>query len=130
MPGIRVETEREGIRQSRQAGHQPHPKNDPPSSKKCPDHRQETPFQGHAGRVRHTAGRTVAPRSLRRSIAIGALETQPSLYPDSIFIFQEPLEEMCGTVEELERQIEITVVHEVAHFIGIDDARLAELGYD
>ncbi len=57
-------------------------------------------------------------------------ETQPPLYPDSIFIFQEPLEEMCGTVEELERQIEITVVHEVAHFIGIDDARLAELGYD
>ncbi len=56
-------------------------------------------------------------------------ETFPPLYPDTIFIFQEPLEEMCRTVRELEQQIEITVVHEVAHFVGIDDERLAELGY-
>jgi predicted Zn-dependent protease with MMP-like domain len=56
-------------------------------------------------------------------------ETYPPLYPDTIFIFQEPLEEMCGTTEELEREIEITVVHEVAHFIGIDDQKLVELGY-
>jgi predicted Zn-dependent protease with MMP-like domain len=57
-------------------------------------------------------------------------ETYPPLYPDTIYIFQEPLEEMCETTEELEREIELTVVHEVAHFIGIDDQRLAELGYD
>jgi len=55
---------------------------------------------------------------------------EPPLYPDTIFIFQEPLERMCHTREELEREIEITVVHEVAHFFGIDDERLAELGYD
>ena len=30
---------------------------------------------------------------------------------------------------ELEEQIEITVVHEVAHYIGMDEERLAELGY-
>jgi predicted Zn-dependent protease with MMP-like domain len=53
----------------------------------------------------------------------------PPLYPDTIFIFQEPLEQMCNTPEELEREIEITVVHEIAHFLGIDDDRLAELGY-
>jgi len=50
-------------------------------------------------------------------------------YPDTIFIFQEPLEGMCSTLDELEREIEITVVHEVAHFLGIGDDRLAELGY-
>ncbi len=55
--------------------------------------------------------------------------TAPPLYPDTIFLFQEPLEEMCETVEELEEQIEITVVHEVAHYIGMDEERLAELGY-
>jgi len=55
---------------------------------------------------------------------------EPPLYPDTIFIFQEPLERMCHTRDELEREIEITVVHEVAHFFGIDDERLAELGYD
>ncbi len=54
----------------------------------------------------------------------------PPLYPDTIFIFKEPLEEMCATREELEDEIEITVVHEVAHFLGMSEERLAELGYD
>ncbi|MFH1081164.1 MAG: metallopeptidase family protein [Pseudomonadota bacterium] len=53
----------------------------------------------------------------------------PPLYPDTIFIFQEPLERMCDTLKELEQEIEITVVHEIAHFLGIEDDRLAELGY-
>jgi predicted Zn-dependent protease with MMP-like domain len=53
----------------------------------------------------------------------------PPLYPDTIYIFQEPLQEMCETIGELEREIEITVVHEVAHFLGIDEERLEELGY-
>lgn len=53
----------------------------------------------------------------------------PPLHPDTIFIFQEPLEEMCESLAELEREIEITVVHEVAHFIGISEERLEELGY-
>ena len=53
----------------------------------------------------------------------------PPLYPDTILIFQEPLEMVCKTIEKLEEQIEITVVHEVAHYIGISDERLVELGY-
>jgi len=53
----------------------------------------------------------------------------PPTHPDTIYIFQEPLEEMCETIEELEREIEITVVHEVAHFLGINEERLEELGY-
>lgn len=55
--------------------------------------------------------------------------TDPPLYSDTIFIFQEPLEEMCRTVEELEEEIELTVVHEIAHYFGIDEERLEELGY-
>ena len=55
--------------------------------------------------------------------------TSPPLYPDTILLFQEPLEDMCDTVEDLERQIGITVVHEVAHFVGMDEARVEELGY-
>ena len=56
--------------------------------------------------------------------------TAPPLYPDEILIFQEPLESMCETIEELEEEIEITVVHEIAHFLGITEERLAELGYE
>jgi predicted Zn-dependent protease with MMP-like domain len=55
--------------------------------------------------------------------------TDPPLYSDTIFIFQEPLEEMCRTVEELEEEIELTVVHEIAHYFGISEERLQELGY-
>lgn len=55
--------------------------------------------------------------------------TFPPLYPDTILIFQEPLEMVCRTIEEIEEQIEITVVHEIAHFIGISDEELVELGY-
>ena len=56
--------------------------------------------------------------------------TFPPLYPDTILIFQRPLEEMCKTLEELEMQIEITVVHEIAHYIGLSEDRLKELGYE
>ncbi len=55
--------------------------------------------------------------------------TSPPLYPNSILLFQEPLQETADTLEDLEEQIEITVVHEIAHYIGMDEKRLAELGY-
>lgn len=55
--------------------------------------------------------------------------SSPPIHPDTIFVFQEPLEEMCESLAELEREIEITVVHEVAHFLGISEERLEALGY-
>ena len=60
---------------------------------------------------------------------MGRSATSPPLFPDSIILFQEPLEEICETIQELEEEIEITVVHEVAHFVGISEERLGELGY-
>jgi len=56
--------------------------------------------------------------------------TDPVRYPDRITLYQEPLEEMCETIEELEEEIGITVVHELAHYMGIDEDRLEELGYE
>ena len=55
--------------------------------------------------------------------------TDPPLYPDTIYIFQEPLEAFCTTREELMEEIEITVVHEIAHFVGFSDEDLEALGY-
>lgn len=54
---------------------------------------------------------------------------EPPLYPDAIHIFQEPLEEYCTTREQLLEEIELTVVHEIAHFFGFTDAQLEDLGY-
>ena len=49
--------------------------------------------------------------------------------PDLIVIYKGPLEEYCETREELTEQIEITVVHEIAHHFGIDEEVLARHGY-
>jgi predicted Zn-dependent protease with MMP-like domain len=50
--------------------------------------------------------------------------------PDRITIYRLPTLAMCETVEEVVEEVEITVVHEIAHHFGIDDDRLHELGYD
>jgi len=51
------------------------------------------------------------------------------LYPDRISIFQKPIEEQCETENEIKEEIKITIVHEIAHFFGLDDEYLEELGY-
>lgn len=48
--------------------------------------------------------------------------------PDKITIFRGPLERDFAT-EELEEQVRITVVHEIAHYFGFDEERLEELGW-
>jgi predicted Zn-dependent protease with MMP-like domain len=51
--------------------------------------------------------------------------------PDKIAIYRRPLEEEFGDDPELlEDEIRITVLHEIAHHFGIDEERLAELGWD
>jgi predicted Zn-dependent protease with MMP-like domain len=50
--------------------------------------------------------------------------------PDRISIYRRPLvEEFGDEPTELEREIRITVLHELAHYFGIDEDRLDELGY-
>jgi predicted Zn-dependent protease with MMP-like domain len=49
--------------------------------------------------------------------------------PDQVFVYRGPLLRMCEDVEELAEEIEITVVHEIAHHFGIDDEQLHEWGW-
>lgn len=49
--------------------------------------------------------------------------------PDRIILYREPLLDVSATLEELKDQIHVTLVHEIAHFYGIDDAQLHELGW-
>jgi predicted Zn-dependent protease with MMP-like domain len=49
--------------------------------------------------------------------------------PDRITIYRKPICARARTEEDVVRQVRITVVHEVAHHFGIDDARLDELGW-
>ena len=50
------------------------------------------------------------------------------MLPDKITIFRGPLERDFRRAE-LEEQIQITVVHEIAHHFGIEEERLEELGW-
>ena len=49
--------------------------------------------------------------------------------PDRIVIYREPLLEHCESLDELVHEIHVTLVHEIAHYFGIDDDRLHELGW-
>jgi predicted Zn-dependent protease with MMP-like domain len=50
--------------------------------------------------------------------------------PDRIAIYRRPLEEEFPNPADLEREIRITVLHELGHYFGLDEDRLEELGYD
>jgi predicted Zn-dependent protease with MMP-like domain len=50
--------------------------------------------------------------------------------PDKISIYRIPLEESFPDPDELQEEIRITVLHELAHYFGLDEDRIAELGYD
>jgi predicted Zn-dependent protease with MMP-like domain len=47
-----------------------------------------------------------------------------------VTIYRRPLVEEFPDPAELEREIRVTVLHELGHYFGLDEDRLAELGYD
>ena len=49
--------------------------------------------------------------------------------PDRIVLYREPLLAICADEDELRDEIHITLVHEIAHYYGIDDDRLHDLGW-
>ncbi len=53
----------------------------------------------------------------------------PYRLPDVISIYQGPLEEDFPEPAELQRQIRITLLHEIGHYFGLDEAALERLGY-
>ena len=51
-------------------------------------------------------------------------------FPNKISLFRIPLEEDFPDPDDLADEVRITVIHELAHHLGIDDDRLDELGLD
>jgi predicted Zn-dependent protease with MMP-like domain len=49
--------------------------------------------------------------------------------PDRIFIYREAILDVCHDEDDVIDEVAVTVIHEVAHHFGIDDARLHELGW-
>lgn len=49
--------------------------------------------------------------------------------PDRIIVYREPHLDRCRDEDELHDEVHTTLVHEIAHFYGIDDEQLHELGW-
>jgi predicted Zn-dependent protease with MMP-like domain len=49
--------------------------------------------------------------------------------PDRIVIYRRPILAICATEADVFDEVRVTVVHEIAHHFGIDDARLHNLGW-
>lgn len=49
------------------------------------------------------------------------------LLPDRITLFRGPLARACRSLAEMRREVRLTVLHEVGHFFGLDEAALEKL---
>jgi len=53
-----------------------------------------------------------------------------NVLPDTITIYQGPIEEDCNTVDEMAKVVRETVMHELGHYFGLDDDQLHEIEGD
>ncbi len=49
--------------------------------------------------------------------------------PDRIILFQRNIERYCNTMDELKEKIREVLVHEIAHYFGMDEDQVREAGY-
>ena len=68
------------------------------------------------------------PRSPeKRGVLGGTPQCRGMRETTQMAIFQQPIEEMCASEEEIRDEVRRTVRHEIAHHFGIEDERLEEL---
>ena len=67
---------------------------------------------------------------LYEGVALTERENYSGSLPDRICVYRIPLCLLAEDLEHLVEEIGVTVVHEFAHHMGIDDVRLHELGWD
>ena len=70
----------------------------------------------------------VEDENLEEPDLLGLFE-ESEYMPAKVTIYRLPLVESFPEPAELEREIRITVLHELAHYFGLDEDRLDELGY-
>ena len=49
--------------------------------------------------------------------------------PDRILLFKQPILSVCRTEQDILKQIQKTLVHEIAHHFGLSEARIRHFGY-
>jgi predicted Zn-dependent protease with MMP-like domain len=76
----------------------------------------------------------LGPRSVLLGLYQGRPRTQRSVedsggIPDVIYVFQESIEQISSSEQELVAQVRKTVLHEIGHHFGMDEEDLRKLGY-
>ena len=67
---------------------------------------------------------------LYEGVPLAEWEADWASAPNKISLFRLPLEEDFPDPDDLAEEVRVTVIHELAHHLGIDDERLTELGID
>jgi predicted Zn-dependent protease with MMP-like domain len=76
-------------------------------------------------------GERISPQTLGLFIGVPrteALQTDQPLDLDRIMLFKKNLEKICQDEEDLIDQIQVTLRHEVGHYLGLDEDDLERLG--
>lgn len=78
--------------------------------------------------IRHE---NLSPQILGLFVGVPRTEAQPSQQAEDVtrmYLFKKNLERACGDAAELVEQIQVTVKHEVGHYLGFDEDDLIRLG--
>lgn len=97
-------------------------------------------FEQHVRNALDSLPREIAAKLENVAVVVEEVNREePDLYglceelpymPVKVSIYRRPLVEDFGDdVEELEHEIRITVLHELAHYFGFDEKQIEELGY-
>lgn len=66
---------------------------------------------------------------LYRGVPLTERHVEAPPWPDSIVIYQKPIESASQSAEEAVTQIRVTVLHEIGHFFGMSEDELDARGY-
>ncbi len=89
--------------------------------------RQRRRPQGIAGQIR-----SVKPRRLLLGVFRGVPATQKSVFdlwtePNRIILYQKNIEAVCRNETEIRHEVRQTVLHELGHYFGMDEAQLKDV---
>ena len=65
---------------------------------------------------------------LYEGIPITLREDYSMILPEKITLFKEEIEKVCDTEKDIVEEIQKTIIHEIAHHFGMNDATLDTLG--
>ena len=83
----------------------------------------------HLGRALENVAIVIEEQNADEPDLFGLFD-EPEYMPAKISIYRKPLEEEFPDPLELEDEIRITVLHELAHYFGMDEDQIAGLGYE